>query len=93
MSAEPTEIPGYIPGYIAGTWAIDPIHSDVGSAVRHLMISTAKGRVAAVEGRIVTAEGPLESEVSTTVGMFSVDTGSAQRDAHLRDADFFEVGK
>ncbi|MFE6103875.1 YceI family protein [Streptomyces laurentii] len=89
MSAEPTEIPGYI----AGTWDIDPVHSDVGFAVRHLMISKAKGRFAAVEGRIVTAEDPLESEVSATIDMSSIDTGSPQRDEHLRDADFFEVGK
>ncbi|MEU3826707.1 YceI family protein [Streptomyces sp. NPDC029080] len=89
MPTEPTEIPGYL----AGTWTIDPVHSDVGFAVRHLMISRTKGRFTRFEGRIVTAGDPLKSEVIATIDMASVDTGSAQRDDNLRGPGFFDVEK
>jgi polyisoprenoid-binding protein YceI len=89
MSADLTEIPGYL----AGTWTIDPVHSDVGFAVRHLMISKTKGRFTRFSGRIVTAGDPLKSEVTATVDMTSIDTGSEQRDDNLRGADFFDAEK
>jgi len=44
-----------IPGYIAGTWAIDPVHSEVSFVVRHMMISKVRGRFDKFEGTIVTA--------------------------------------
>jgi polyisoprenoid-binding protein YceI len=80
-----------IPGYVTGTWTIDPAHSDVGFAVRHLMISNVKGHFTRFEGQIVTAGDPLKSEVTATIDMASVDTANATRDEHLRTADFFEV--
>jgi polyisoprenoid-binding protein YceI len=80
-----------VPGYVAGTWLIDPVHSDVGFAVRHLMISNVRGHFTRFEGQIVTAEDPLMSAVTATIDMTSVDTASAQRDEHLRSADFFEA--
>ncbi|WP_433246075.1 YceI family protein [Streptosporangium sp. CA-135522] len=80
-----------IPGYAAGTWTIDPIHSEVSFVVRHLMISKVRGRFTAFEGRIVTGTDPLESGVTATIDLTSIDTGSKQRDDHLRSADFFEV--
>jgi len=80
-----------IPGYATGTWMIDPAHSDVGFVIRHLMISNVRGHFTRFEGQIVTAEDPLESEVTVTVDMTSIDTANATRDAHLRTADFFEV--
>ncbi|MEV0083956.1 YceI family protein [Saccharopolyspora sp. NPDC050642] len=89
MSADLIEIPGYV----AGTWTIDPNHSDVGFVIRHLVISKFKGHFTEFEGRIVTAEDPLKSEVTATIDMTSIDTASAQRDEHLRNADFFEVEK
>jgi polyisoprenoid-binding protein YceI len=82
-----------VPAYVAGTWAIDPVHSDVGFAVRHLMISNIRGHFTRFEGRIVTAEDPLRSEVTADIDMSSVDTANPQRDEHLRGADFFEVDK
>jgi len=80
-----------IPGYVTGTWTIDPAHSDVGFVIRRLMISNVRGHFTRFEGQIVTAEDPLESEVTVTVDMTSIDTANATRDAHLRTADFFEV--
>ena len=84
MSAE-------IPGYIAGTWAIDPVHSEVSFVVRHMMVSKVRGRFDKFEGTFTTAENPLESSVTASVDLSTINTGQEQRDAHIRSADFFEV--
>jgi polyisoprenoid-binding protein YceI len=80
-----------IPGYVAGTWAIDPVHSEVSFVVRHMMVSKVRGRFDKFEGTIVTAANPLDSSVTATVDLTSISTGQEQRDAHIRSADFFEV--
>ena len=82
-----------IPGYITGTWAIDPVHSEVSFVVRHMMVSKVRGRFDKFEGTIVTAEDPLASSVTASVDLSSINTGQEQRDAHIRSADFFEVEK
>src|SRR6266567_1542912 len=82
-----------IPGYIAGTWAIDPVHSEVSFTVRHMMVSKVRGRFDKFEGTIVTGEDPLASSVTASVDLSSINTGQEQRDAHIRSADFFEVEK
>ena len=82
-----------IPGYVTGTWQIDTAHSDVSFSVRHMMVSKVKGRFGTFSGTIVTAENPLESTVSAEIDASSIDTNQAQRDAHIRSADFFEVEK
>lgn len=76
-------------GYRAGTWAIDPVHSEVSFTVRHMMVSKVRGVFRDFEGTIVTAIDPLESTATASIALASVDTGNAQRDAHLRSADFF----
>src|SRR5882724_7250274 len=88
-----TNAPTTLPGYLAGTWTIDPVHSEVGFSVRHMMVSKVRGKFADVEGSIVTAETPLESSATATIKLNSIDTGNSQRDDHLRSADFFEVEK
>jgi polyisoprenoid-binding protein YceI len=80
-----------VPGYLAGTWSIDPVHTEVGFLVRHMMVSKVRGRFRTFSGQIVTAENPLESSVTAEVDMASIDTGNEQRDNHIRSADFFEV--
>ncbi len=80
-----------IPGFVAGTWAIDPVHSEVSFTVRHMMVSKVRGRFDKFEGTIVTAQDPLESTVTASVDLTSINTGQEQRDAHIRSADFFEV--
>jgi polyisoprenoid-binding protein YceI len=82
-----------IPGYVVGTWAIDPVHSEVSFTVRHMMVSKVRGRFDTFEGTIVTAEDPLASVVTASVELSSINTGQEQRDAHIRSADFFEVEK
>lgn len=80
-----------IPGYVVGTWDIDPVHSDVSFTVRHMMVSKVRGRLGSFSGEIVTAPRFTDSTVTATVDATSVDTGNAQRDGHIRTADFFEV--
>jgi polyisoprenoid-binding protein YceI len=82
---------GAIPGYTAGTWIIDPVHSDVSFTVRHMMVSKVRGKFAAFSGEIVTGADPLDSSVTAEIDLRSIDTGSEQRDNHIRSADFFEV--
>jgi polyisoprenoid-binding protein YceI len=82
-----------IPGYVAGTWVIDPVHSEVSFVVRHMMVSKVRGRFDKFEATFVTAEDPLASSVTAKVDLTSINTGQEQRDAHIRSADFFEVEK
>ena len=91
MTAMTTSTTSTIPGYLVGTWTIDPAHSDVSFSVKHMMVSKVRGRFSAFEGELVTAEDPLQSSVTATIDMASIDTNQAQRDAHIRSADFFEV--
>src|ERR1700733_14444652 len=82
-----------IPGYLAGTWTIDPVHSEVGFSVRHMMVSKVRGRFDTFSGEIVTGEDPLNSSVTAEIDLASINTGNEQRDAHIRSADFFETDK
>ena len=81
-----------IPGYVVGTWDIDAAHSTVGFSVRHMMVSKVRGYFREFSGVLVTAEDPTQSSVTATVNMDSIDTRQEQRDAHIRSADFFDVG-
>ena len=80
-----------IPGYTAGTWTIDPVHSEVGFSVRHMMVSKVRGRFTSFSGEIVTGADPLDSSVTADIALDSIVTGQEQRDAHIRSADFFDV--
>ena len=80
-----------VPGYTAGTWSIDPVHSEVGFTVRHMMVSKVRGKFTAFSGEIVTAPDPVDSSVTAEIDLISITTGSDQRDAHIRSADFFET--
>ena len=77
-------------GLKAGTWTIDASHSEVGFTVRHLM-SKVRGQFRTFEGTLTVADNPLESSVTATIDLSSVDTGNEQRDDHLRSNDFFSV--
>jgi polyisoprenoid-binding protein YceI len=80
-----------IPGYVAGTWTIDPVHSEVGFAVRHMMVSKVRGRFTEFSGEIVTGADPVNSSVTAEISLESINTGNEQRDGHIKSADFFEV--
>jgi polyisoprenoid-binding protein YceI len=80
-----------IPGYVAGTWTIDPVHSEIGFSARHMMVSKVRGKFSNFSGQIVTAEDPFKSSATAEIDLKSITTGNDQRDEHLRSADFFEV--
>ncbi len=74
-----------------GTYAIDPSHTELGFAVRHLAVSKVRGRLSKFEGTLELAEDPTQSKVSVTIDANSVDTREETRDNHLRTNDFFDV--
>ncbi len=80
-----------IPGYVAGTWAIDPVHSEVGFSVRHMMVSKVRGKFTKFSGELVTGSDVLDSSVTAEIDLASIETGAEQRDAHLRSPDFFDT--
>ena len=74
----------------AGTWNLDPTHTEIGFSVRHL-VSKVRGKFTGFEGSLVTAADITASSVNVSVDLSTIDTGTAGRDDHLRSADFFEV--
>ena len=82
------------PASTTTTWKIDPAHSNVEFSVRHLMITTVRGRFGDVSGTVTRDDtDPSNGVVDITIGTASIDTREAQRDAHLRSADFFDAEK
>lgn len=79
------------PDYIAGTWKLDPTHSEISFTVKHLMISKVRGTFEKFDVTIVTAENPADSTIEATIDVASVNTGVEARDNHLRSSDFFLV--
>ena len=79
---------------IATSWQIDPAHSNVEFAVRHLMISSVKGRFGDITGAVkIDPKNPNAALVDVTLKTASIDTRQEQRDAHLRSPDFFDAEK
>jgi polyisoprenoid-binding protein YceI len=73
-------------------WTIDPAHSVLEFAVRHMMLTTVKGRFLDFGGTIAFDAHDIErSRVEVTIQTSSIATGIGDRDAHLRNADFFDV--
>lgn len=73
-------------------WKLDPAHSSVEFAVKHMMITTVRGRFKGVQAVIEIDEAhPEHSSVVATIDAASLDTGNLERDAHLRSAEFFDV--
>jgi polyisoprenoid-binding protein YceI len=72
----------------AGTYNVDPAHSNVGFEVRHMGIATVRGKFGEFAGTVdATGDSP---KLSGTVAVASVDTGEQQRDAHLKSPEFFD---
>jgi polyisoprenoid-binding protein YceI len=87
MTAESAEIPAYI----AGTWDIDPVHSQIGFVARHLMVSKVRGKFDKFEGQIVTAEDQLQSSATATIDTASFDTGNEQRNSDVKSENFLDA--
>jgi polyisoprenoid-binding protein YceI len=73
----------------AGTYSVDPAHSNVGFAVRHMGIATVRGSFRSFQGTIdATGDAPV---LEGTVEVASVDTGEENRDGHLKSPEFFDA--
>ncbi len=76
------------------TWNIDPAHSVAEFKVKHMMISNVKGQFAKVSGVLTLDESELKnSRIEALIEAASIETRDAQRDTHLKSADFFDVEK
>jgi polyisoprenoid-binding protein YceI len=76
-----------------GRWAHDPFHSSVGFTVRHLGISRVRGHFAEFEAELVVGDSAEESSVTASVALASIDTGNADRDAHVRTPELLDVAR
>jgi polyisoprenoid-binding protein YceI len=76
-----------------GTWTVDPAHSQVGFAVKHMGIATVRGEFTEFEGTLEIAEDLSSAKAYGTVKVASVDTNESQRDEHLRSPDFFDASE
>ncbi len=82
------------PAESTGTWNVDTAHGQVGFAIKHLVITTVRGRFAEFNGTVVVdPSGPAKSKVEFTVQAASIDTGQKQRDEHLRSPEFLDTAK
>src|SRR5215469_9376375 len=76
------------------TWKIDPVHSTAEFKVKHMMISNVRGQFTGVKGVLTLDEANVpDSYVEATIDAASINTHEAQRDAHLKSPDFFDVKK
>src|ERR671932_418138 len=76
------------------TWQLDAAHSSVEFSVKHMMMTTVRGRFKNVTATLTAdEEHPEGCCVEVEIDVASIDTGSADRDAHLRSADFFDAEK
>src|ERR1700693_1378282 len=83
-----------VPQTATTTWNIDPAHSVAEFKVKHMMISNVKGQFPKVTGALTLDESDLtNSRVEAVIEAASIETRDAQRDAHLKSADFFHVEK
>jgi polyisoprenoid-binding protein YceI len=76
-----------------GTFDLDPAHTRIGFSARHMMVSKVRGRFGEFTGSITVAGDPLQSSAEAVIKTASMDTGNADRDAHLTGDDFLNVEK
>ena len=75
-----------------GTYAIDPSHSRIGFVARHAMVTKVRGSFNEFDGSgFFDADNPANSHLELTIAAASIDTRNADRDAHLRSNDFFDM--
>ena len=73
-------------------WQIDPSHTSIGAKVKHMMVSTVRGRFAGATGTIeFDPAAPEKGSVELRIPAASIDTGDEKRDGHLRSADFLDA--
>jgi polyisoprenoid-binding protein YceI len=80
-----------LPGLTAGTWNLDPNHSELGFTVRHMMVSRIRGRFRAYSGTAEVAADPLTSTVTVTIDAASFESGNEARDNAVKSGDYLDV--
>ena len=78
---------------LTGAWTIDPLHSNVSFAIKHMGLAMIRGRFDEFAGTITAGGTPEKSSVQVTIKTASIDTDIAARDEHLRKPDFFDAEK
>ena len=82
------------PAVTATTWNIDSTHSSAQFKVKHMMISNVKGEFSTITGTLTyDSENLANSYVEASIDATTINTRDAQRDAHLKNSDFFDVEK
>lgn len=77
---------------LTGTYTVDPAHTTLGFVARHAMVTNVKGGFSDFTGELhLDGADPAKSTASFDVRMASIDTGNADRDGHLKSADFFKI--
>jgi len=80
--------------FAAEEYKIDPVHSNATFSVKHLLVSTVRGRFTQVNGTILIDDADMtKSSVNAVITTSSITTDNERRDNHLKSADFFEVAK
>lgn len=75
-------------------WYIDPAHTQVHFSVKHMMVSTVRGRLGRLSGRLdLDPKAPEKASFEIEADVKGIDTGDAKRDGHLRSADFFDADR
>ena len=83
-----------IAAFSADEYKIDPVHSNATFSVKHLLVSTVRGRFTQVNGTILLDDTDMsKSSVNAVISTASITTDNERRDNHLKSADFFEVAK
>jgi len=78
----------------AATWELDPAHSTIGFAIRHMMISTVRGQFRTFTGKATgDPKTPDKAAIEASIDAASIDTANEKRDGHLKSPDFFDVAK
>jgi polyisoprenoid-binding protein YceI len=76
---------------VAGRWVVDHNHSSVGFTVRHLGVSKVRGRFNTFDADVVIGDTLADTTVHATIDVASIDTGNADRDAHVLSPDIVDV--
>lgn len=77
----------------SGTYKIDPVHTSIWFGINHLGVADFYGRFNEVSGEFTLAKDPAESQLEVIIPVASIDTNNAERDKHLKAAEFFDVEK
>ncbi|MEX5637571.1 YceI family protein [Parafrankia sp. FMc2] len=78
---------------VAGTWSVDPAHSSVNFQIRHLGVTNVRGRFDSFDATLTVGDTVESVAVNASIDLASINTNHADRDAHLRTTDFFDLEK